>query len=55
MKASEDDGEGGGGEPAVNGEEPMEEVKQFSLKTVHNDDKEIRGYLYKTAQSVGFM
>ena len=47
----EDEDSGGGGERA--GNEDDEEVKQFNLKTVYDDEKVIRGYLYKTAQSIG--
>ena len=47
--SSDGDGEGGGGEPAEEG------GQQFSLKTVYNDSQVIRGFLYKTAQSIGFM
>ena len=49
------DGEGGG-EPATNAEDEGEKKsKAFSLQTVSNDSNQIKGYLYKTAQSLGLL
>lgn len=55
MRVNEGDGEGGGepAQTAVNDNAVTE--PHFSLKTVHSDDTYVRGYLYKTAQKLGFM
>ena len=46
------DGEGGGAERAPDAEDD-ETNEDFNLQTVFSDDTYVRGYLYKTAQSIG--
>ena len=55
-KSQNEGNEEGGGEPkSNNGDEggQEEEEKVFNLRTTYEDPSVVRGFLYKTAQSIG--